>query len=169
MFQQDAEWARVTTTTDTFLCRAVIITCPPHLAGQCASPTSVDSLNEILTDAEGKYPPLSLRQSNVANCAAMPINLRFSQIFLARGCGSLFGWSKFCPRSGYGLRSCLDCISNQSKSKVPNFNWGLMWHSLWLAVRSWKWQTRHYRPIELPSTVLLTNICPKSNFKVLFN
>ncbi|KAF3848836.1 hypothetical protein F7725_015333 [Dissostichus mawsoni] len=51
---QDAEWARVSTTTNTFLCRAVIVTCPPHLAGQRASPTSVHSLNEILTDAEGK-------------------------------------------------------------------------------------------------------------------
>lgn len=53
MFQQDAEWAKVSTAIDTFLCRAVIVTCPPHLAGQCASPTPVDSLNEILTDAEG--------------------------------------------------------------------------------------------------------------------
>lgn len=35
MFLQDAEWARVTTATDTLLCRAVIVTCPPHLAGQC--------------------------------------------------------------------------------------------------------------------------------------
>ncbi|KAI3362021.1 hypothetical protein L3Q82_012358, partial [Scortum barcoo] len=31
---QDAEWARVTTATASFLCRAVIVTCPPHLAGQ---------------------------------------------------------------------------------------------------------------------------------------
>lgn len=59
MFKQDAEWARVVTATDTFLCRAVIVTCPPHLAGQCASPTSVNLLNEILSDAEGKYPSLS--------------------------------------------------------------------------------------------------------------
>ncbi|MEQ2256611.1 hypothetical protein ILYODFUR_025893, partial [Ilyodon furcidens] len=29
---QDAELARVMTTNDTFLCRAVIVTCPPHLA-----------------------------------------------------------------------------------------------------------------------------------------
>uniref|UniRef100_A0A8C7XM78 Amine oxidase n=1 Tax=Oryzias sinensis TaxID=183150 RepID=A0A8C7XM78_9TELE len=34
---QDAEWAKVMTSSDTFLCKAVIITCPPHLAGQCAS------------------------------------------------------------------------------------------------------------------------------------
>ncbi|KAK5900604.1 hypothetical protein CgunFtcFv8_025551 [Champsocephalus gunnari] len=31
---QDAEWARVSTTTNTFLCRAVIVTCPPHLAAK---------------------------------------------------------------------------------------------------------------------------------------
>lgn len=36
VFHQDDEWARVKTATDTFLCRAVIVTCPPHLAGQCA-------------------------------------------------------------------------------------------------------------------------------------
>ncbi|KAI4817055.1 hypothetical protein KUCAC02_009343, partial [Chaenocephalus aceratus] len=30
----DAEWARVSTTTNTFLCRAVIVTCPPHLAAK---------------------------------------------------------------------------------------------------------------------------------------
>lgn len=75
MFEQDAEWARVKTATNTFLCRAVIVTCPPHLAGQCASSTPVNSLNEILTDAEGKYPPLSSCLSNVANCAPMQINL----------------------------------------------------------------------------------------------
>ena len=33
---------------------------------------------------------------------------------------------------------------NQSKSWGRNFNWGLMRHSLWLVVGSWKWQTRHY-------------------------
>uniref|UniRef100_A0A3Q3WDR5 monoamine oxidase n=1 Tax=Mola mola TaxID=94237 RepID=A0A3Q3WDR5_MOLML len=38
MFQQDAEWARVTTATNTYLCRAVIVTCPPHLASQSTSP-----------------------------------------------------------------------------------------------------------------------------------
>ena len=73
--QQDAEWARVMTATATFLCRAVIVTCPPHLAGQCASPTSASLLNEILTDAEGKYPLLSPHLSNVANCASMQVNL----------------------------------------------------------------------------------------------
>lgn len=52
--QQDAEWARVETATNTFLCRAVIVTCPPHLAGQCMSPASVDSLSENLTEAGGK-------------------------------------------------------------------------------------------------------------------
>lgn len=78
VFQQDAEWAKVTTAADTFLCRAVIVTCPPHLAGQCASPTSADWLNEIPTDAEGGCPTPSTRLSNVANCASMQINLDFS-------------------------------------------------------------------------------------------
>ncbi|CAG11198.1 unnamed protein product, partial [Tetraodon nigroviridis] len=32
--RQDAEWARVITTTNTYLCRAVIVTCPPHLAAK---------------------------------------------------------------------------------------------------------------------------------------
>lgn len=49
---QDAEWARVSTTTNTsYLCRAVIVTCPPHLAGQCTSLGFIHSPNENLTEA----------------------------------------------------------------------------------------------------------------------
>ncbi|XP_037609392.1 probable flavin-containing monoamine oxidase A [Sebastes umbrosus] len=46
---QDAEWARVTTTTDTFLCRAVIITCPPHLAAKIHYQPALPSQREFLT------------------------------------------------------------------------------------------------------------------------
>lgn len=67
VFQQDAEWARVTTTTTTYLCRAVIVTCPPHLAGQCPLPASIDSPNENLTEAGGKYAPVSPCWSHMKN------------------------------------------------------------------------------------------------------
>lgn len=46
---QDAEWARVTTTTDTFLCRAVIVTCPPHLAAKIHYEPALPIQRELLT------------------------------------------------------------------------------------------------------------------------
>ncbi|XP_068191564.1 probable flavin-containing monoamine oxidase A [Antennarius striatus] len=46
---QDAEWARVTTVTDTFLCRAVIVTCPPHLAAKIHYQPALPSQREFLT------------------------------------------------------------------------------------------------------------------------
>ncbi|KAM6901206.1 putative flavin-containing monoamine oxidase A [Lycodopsis pacificus] len=46
---QDAEWARVTTTTNTFLCRAVIVTCPPHLAAKIHYQPALPSQREFLT------------------------------------------------------------------------------------------------------------------------
>ncbi|XP_022063787.2 probable flavin-containing monoamine oxidase A [Acanthochromis polyacanthus] len=46
---QDAEWARVTTATDTFLCRAVIVTCPPHLAAKIHYEPALTSQREYLT------------------------------------------------------------------------------------------------------------------------
>uniref|UniRef100_A0A665V936 Amine oxidase n=1 Tax=Echeneis naucrates TaxID=173247 RepID=A0A665V936_ECHNA len=46
---QDAEWARVTTATDTFLCRAVIVTCPPHLAAKIHYEPALPSQREFLT------------------------------------------------------------------------------------------------------------------------
>ncbi|XP_063336911.1 probable flavin-containing monoamine oxidase A [Pelmatolapia mariae] len=46
---QDAEWARVMTATDTFLCRAVIVTCPPHLAAKINYQPALPSQREFLT------------------------------------------------------------------------------------------------------------------------
>ncbi|XP_047228580.1 probable flavin-containing monoamine oxidase A isoform X2 [Girardinichthys multiradiatus] len=46
---QDAEWARVMTTNDTFLCRAVIVTCPPHLAAKIQYQPALPSMREFLT------------------------------------------------------------------------------------------------------------------------
>uniref|UniRef100_UPI0037E8EB06 probable flavin-containing monoamine oxidase A n=1 Tax=Semicossyphus pulcher TaxID=241346 RepID=UPI0037E8EB06 len=46
---QDAEWARVTTATNTFLCRAVIVTCPPHLAAKIQYQPALPSQREFLT------------------------------------------------------------------------------------------------------------------------
>ncbi|XP_076614835.1 putative flavin-containing monoamine oxidase A [Chaetodon auriga] len=46
---QDAEWARVTTATNTFLCRAVIVTCPPHLAAKIHYQPALPSQREFLT------------------------------------------------------------------------------------------------------------------------
>ncbi|KAM9323026.1 LOW QUALITY PROTEIN: putative flavin-containing monoamine oxidase A [Pholidichthys leucotaenia] len=46
---QDAEWARVMTATETFLCRAVIVTCPPHLAAKIHYHPALPSQREFLT------------------------------------------------------------------------------------------------------------------------
>uniref|UniRef100_A0A3Q0QVJ1 Amine oxidase n=1 Tax=Amphilophus citrinellus TaxID=61819 RepID=A0A3Q0QVJ1_AMPCI len=46
---QDTEWARVMTATDTFLCRAVIVTCPPHLAAKINYQPALPSQREFLT------------------------------------------------------------------------------------------------------------------------
>ncbi|CAJ1071286.1 probable flavin-containing monoamine oxidase A [Xyrichtys novacula] len=46
---QDAEWARVMTATNTFLCRAVIVTCPPHLAAKIQYQPALPSHREFLT------------------------------------------------------------------------------------------------------------------------
>ncbi|XP_074546838.1 putative flavin-containing monoamine oxidase A [Halichoeres trimaculatus] len=46
---QDAEWARVMTATNTFLCRAVIVTCPPHLAAKIQYQPALPSQREFLT------------------------------------------------------------------------------------------------------------------------
>ncbi|XP_015256947.1 PREDICTED: probable flavin-containing monoamine oxidase A [Cyprinodon variegatus] len=46
---QDSEWARVMTTNDTFLCRAVIVTCPPHLAAKIQYQPALPSMREFLT------------------------------------------------------------------------------------------------------------------------
>ncbi|XP_049909125.1 probable flavin-containing monoamine oxidase A [Epinephelus moara] len=46
---QDAEWARVTTIANTFLCRAVIVTCPPHLAARIRYQPALPSQREFLT------------------------------------------------------------------------------------------------------------------------
>ncbi|XP_044189313.1 amine oxidase [flavin-containing] isoform X2 [Thunnus albacares] len=46
---QDDEWARVKTTTDTFLCRAVIVTCPPHLAAKIHYQPPLPSQRAFLT------------------------------------------------------------------------------------------------------------------------
>lgn len=49
---QDAEWARVSTATNnTYLCRAVIVTCPSHLAGQFTSLGLIHSPNENFAEA----------------------------------------------------------------------------------------------------------------------
>ncbi|GAA6216038.1 probable flavin-containing monoamine oxidase A [Lates japonicus] len=48
---QNAEWARVTTTTNTFLCRAVIVTCPPHLAAKIHYEPALPSQREFLTQS----------------------------------------------------------------------------------------------------------------------
>ncbi|KAG7499173.1 putative flavin-containing monoamine oxidase A [Solea senegalensis] len=47
---QDAEWARVTTAAAaTFLCRAVIVSCPPHLATKIHYEPALPSQREFLT------------------------------------------------------------------------------------------------------------------------
>ncbi|KAM6902914.1 putative flavin-containing monoamine oxidase A [Xenentodon cancila] len=46
---QDAEWARVSTSNDTFLCRAVIVTCPPHLAAKIHYQPALPTMREFLT------------------------------------------------------------------------------------------------------------------------
>ncbi|KAM6975907.1 putative flavin-containing monoamine oxidase A [Tautogolabrus adspersus] len=46
---QDAEWARVMTATNTFMCRAVIVTCPPHLAAKIQYQPALPSQREFLT------------------------------------------------------------------------------------------------------------------------
>lgn len=46
---QDSEWARVRTATGTFLCRAVIVTCPPHLAAKIQYEPALPSQREFLT------------------------------------------------------------------------------------------------------------------------
>ncbi|XP_034752528.1 probable flavin-containing monoamine oxidase A [Etheostoma cragini] len=46
---QDAKWAKVTTTTNTFLCRAVIVTSPPHLAAKIHYHPALPSQREFLT------------------------------------------------------------------------------------------------------------------------
>ncbi|XP_017280974.1 probable flavin-containing monoamine oxidase A [Kryptolebias marmoratus] len=46
---QDAEWARVKTNSDTFLCRAVIVTCPPHLAAKIHYEPPLPAMREFLT------------------------------------------------------------------------------------------------------------------------
>ncbi|XP_023816559.1 probable flavin-containing monoamine oxidase A [Oryzias latipes] len=46
---QDAEWAKVMTSSDTFLCKAVIITCPPHLAAKISYQPALPSMREFLT------------------------------------------------------------------------------------------------------------------------
>ncbi|XP_041826922.1 probable flavin-containing monoamine oxidase A isoform X2 [Melanotaenia boesemani] len=46
---QDAEWARVMTSNDTYLCRAVIVTCPPHLAAKIHYQPALPSMREFLT------------------------------------------------------------------------------------------------------------------------
>ncbi|XP_006795689.1 probable flavin-containing monoamine oxidase A [Neolamprologus brichardi] len=48
---QDAEWARVMTATDTFLCSAVIVTCPPHLAAKINYQPALPSQREFLTQS----------------------------------------------------------------------------------------------------------------------
>nr|XP_020456675.1 probable flavin-containing monoamine oxidase A [Monopterus albus] len=46
---QDAEWAKVTTPTETLLCRAVIVTCPPHLAAKIHYEPALPSQREFLS------------------------------------------------------------------------------------------------------------------------
>ncbi|XP_020486249.2 probable flavin-containing monoamine oxidase A isoform X1 [Labrus bergylta] len=46
---QDAEWARVMTAINTFMCRAVIVTCPPHLAAKIQYQPALPSQREFLT------------------------------------------------------------------------------------------------------------------------
>ncbi|XP_059214605.1 LOW QUALITY PROTEIN: probable flavin-containing monoamine oxidase A [Centropristis striata] len=46
---QDSEWARVMTATNTSLCRAVIVTCPPHLAAKIDYQPALPSQREFLT------------------------------------------------------------------------------------------------------------------------
>ncbi|XP_037339784.2 probable flavin-containing monoamine oxidase A isoform X1 [Pungitius pungitius] len=46
---QDAEWARVTTSTNTFFGRAVIVTCPPHLAAKIHYQPALPSQRGFLT------------------------------------------------------------------------------------------------------------------------
>ncbi|RVE65533.1 hypothetical protein OJAV_G00117830 [Oryzias javanicus] len=46
---QDAEWAKVMTSSDTFLCKAVIVTCPPHLAAKIHYQPALPSMRESLT------------------------------------------------------------------------------------------------------------------------
>ncbi|KAG8010847.1 Amine oxidase [flavin-containing] A [Nibea albiflora] len=46
---QDAEYAKVMTATNTYLCRAVIVTCPPHLAAKIQYEPPLPSQREFLT------------------------------------------------------------------------------------------------------------------------
>ncbi|KAM4634033.1 putative flavin-containing monoamine oxidase A isoform 2-T2 [Polymixia lowei] len=46
---KDAEWATVKTDTRSFLCRAVIVTCPPHLAAKIHYKPSLPHQREFLT------------------------------------------------------------------------------------------------------------------------
>ncbi|KAJ0015507.1 hypothetical protein NQD34_009127 [Periophthalmus magnuspinnatus] len=48
---QDSEWARVQTSTGTFLSRAVIISCPPHLAAQIQYDPPLPSQRSFLTQS----------------------------------------------------------------------------------------------------------------------
>uniref|UniRef100_A0A668A0I9 Amine oxidase n=1 Tax=Myripristis murdjan TaxID=586833 RepID=A0A668A0I9_9TELE len=45
----DVEWAKVKTATNTFLCRAVIVTCPPHLAAKIHYQPALPIQREYLT------------------------------------------------------------------------------------------------------------------------
>ncbi|XP_029693067.1 amine oxidase [flavin-containing] A isoform X5 [Takifugu rubripes] len=45
---QDAEWARVSTKTNTYSCRAVIVTCPPHLAAKIEYQPALPSQRRFL-------------------------------------------------------------------------------------------------------------------------
>ncbi|KAL0965547.1 hypothetical protein UPYG_G00282740 [Umbra pygmaea] len=46
---QDAEWAKVTTATQSYLCREVIVTCPPHLAAKIQYYPALPNQREHLT------------------------------------------------------------------------------------------------------------------------
>ncbi|XP_034048601.1 probable flavin-containing monoamine oxidase A [Thalassophryne amazonica] len=46
---QDGEWAKVKTATNTFLCKAVIVTCPPHLAAKIQYQPALPHQREFLT------------------------------------------------------------------------------------------------------------------------
>ncbi|KAF7656324.1 hypothetical protein LDENG_00042570, partial [Lucifuga dentata] len=47
--RQDVEWAKVKTATNTFLCRNVIVTCPPHLAAKIHYEPALPYQREFLT------------------------------------------------------------------------------------------------------------------------
>ncbi|XP_071386177.1 probable flavin-containing monoamine oxidase A [Centroberyx affinis] len=46
---QDGEWAKVKTATNSFLCRTVIVTCPPHLAAKIHYQPALPGQREFLT------------------------------------------------------------------------------------------------------------------------